>query len=570
MIQSWQFNLIGLLVLFFWCFRSIKYSLFWMYLWQLKNYHMGRFAAHFETDNGKKIFFNYAFLIKIFLFLLSFSLLLYEKIDNFSFSFLPEYINSPIWIIFGMTGSFIAIEGGLALRSILSGKLLKPEMTSKAMFLSLPVFAIPIITAVTVLIYLFNSIVNYSAFDTSSILFYLFLLLSVDILTPVISSFFILLFQPFTVAIRNKTLYKAAFKMEGLKDLLVIGITGSYGKSSTKEFLKIILSESFKVVSTLKNQNSEIGISECILSEVNDSHEVFICEMGAYNKGGIKLLCDIARPKIGILPAIGNQHLSTFGSQKNIIDGKFELIESLPKEGLAVLNWDNEHIREGYKGGVATIKCSLKKKEDVWAEGIKFVDQGLVFDACFQNGERIRIETGILGEYNISNLLLCIGVAKKIGMSKEEIANGCKRITPEISGMGIKDTTHGFSAIDSSYSANKVGVMAHLDYFKNIKRGGKKVIVMPCIIELGKEGKQTHYELGRKMADSCDAVIITNRDYFDDLKRGAIDNGMDGKNISCIENPLECFKVLGEIAQGGLVLFEGRCPSILIRKVFEK
>ena len=568
MLQDWQLHFISLTVLFFFCFRLIKYDLFWMYLWQLKNYHIGRFLAHFETDNGKKIFYNIFFLMKFFFFLLFLSFMIFERMQGAGYDSLPEYIIMPIWLSLGMASVFIIGEGFLALISLLSGKFLKPEKTSKTLFLTLPVFLPLIVIAYLFFGSSFQGIIDRLPFGISEALLFLFSLLALDIFTPIISSFIILSLQPFTVAMRNKTLQKATFKIETLKDLLVIGVTGSYGKSSTKEFLRTILSESFKVVATPKNQNSEIGISECILRDVNDSHEIFICEMGAYNKGGIKMLCDIAQPKIGVLVAIGNQHLSTFGSQQNIIDGKFELIESLPKEGLAVLNWDNEYIRERFMGGIANMKCSFRKKEDVWAEGLEFSSEGAIFDACFKNGERIRIETGILGEYNILNLLLCIGVAKKIGMTKEEIANGCKRISLEVSGMGKKSTKHGFSVIDSSYSANKAGVLAHLAYFKGVE-AEKKVLVMPCIIELGREGKQTHYEIGRRIAETCDQAIITSKDYFEDLKAGAVSNGMKPDDIVCIENPIECFKLLSNKSSSGIVLLEGRSSSVLLNKIFE-
>ena len=134
--------------------------------------------------------------------------------------------------------------------------------------------------------------------------------------------------------------------------------------------------------------------------------------------------------------------------------------------------------------------------------------------------------------------------------------------------MGKKSTKHGFSVIDSSYSANKAGVLAHLAYFKGVE-AEKKVLVMPCIIELGREGKQTHYEIGRRIAETCDQAIITSKDYFEDLKAGAVSNGMKPDDIVCIENPIECFKLLSNKASSGIVLLEGRSSSVLLNKIFE-
>ena len=177
--------------------------------------------------------------------------------------------------------------------------------------------------------------------------FLVFWLLIFDILTPAIISAIVLIFQPISVFEKYRLIKKAKNKRKKFSNLLVIGITGSYGKTSTKEFLYTILVEKFgkdKVLKTKEHQNSEVGISNCILKELNETYEIFIVEMGAYNIGGIKLLCNIAQPKIGILTGINEQHMATFGSQENIIKAKFELINSLPEDGLAILNWDNNFI----------------------------------------------------------------------------------------------------------------------------------------------------------------------------------------------------------------------------------
>jgi len=563
--QSWQLALISIVILLFWFLRQSKANLFWLYLWQLKNYHSGRFIAHFDTDAGKSIF-GIAFFVKLFFCLTSLSFILCAIIYNFSYDEISVLSNS-IWLFISMASFFILAEGIYSIRGFLLNRIKKAKSTKKIIFLTTIVFLISLLFILAIAKnFLFGIDIGVTDF-----LYLTFLLYAFDLLTPSIVSLIVLLFEPATVYLRNKTLGRARDKIKSLNNLLVIGITGSFGKSSTKEFLRIILSESFSVVTTIKNQNSEIGISECILREVTDSHEIFICEMGAYNKGGIKLLCSIAQPKIGILTGIGNQHLATFGSQKNIISTKFELIDNLPSEGLAVLNWDSEFIRDNFKRDeIASLKCSTSKHEDIWAEGVKNDEDGLIFDACFKNGQRIKIKTGIVGKHHLSNLLLCIAVAKKLGMSIEEIANGCEKITSEVSGLKTENTKYGFSVINSSYSANKIGVLSHLDYFRDLIVAGKKILVMPCIIELGSEGKKTHYEIGKKIAKSCDIAIITTKDYFEDIKKGAQSECMKDYNIICIEDPQKVFEIVKQRIEGGTVLLEGRSSSILINKFLEK
>ena len=292
--------------IFLFIIREIKNLLFWEYLWQLKNYHIGRFLAHFSTSKGKKLLINS--LIKIII--LALTLLEFNLF----------YLLLLIYLIESL--------------DIIRKKIILPQKTSKTIFLSLLIFSV-----FTFFILFLINIDPFSAF---------LLILIFYILTPVIVSLIVLLFQPITVFLRNRIIKKAIKKRKTLNNLLVIGITGSYGKSSTKEYLRTILENDFKVIATTKNENSEIGISRCILNEINEDHEIFICEMGAYNRGGIKLLTKIAMPKIGVLTGINNQHLATFGSQKNIIKAKFELIDALPPEGLAVLNWSNNYIKENF------------------------------------------------------------------------------------------------------------------------------------------------------------------------------------------------------------------------------
>jgi UDP-N-acetylmuramoyl-tripeptide--D-alanyl-D-alanine ligase len=346
-----------------------------------------------------------------------------------------------------------------------------------------------------------------------------------------------------------------------LENLLVIGITGSYGKSSTKEFLKFILSKEFKVVSTEKNENSEVGISQCILNQVKEDDEVFICEMGAYNRGGIKFLCDISKPKIGILTGINNQHLSTFGSQKNIVKAKFELIDSLPMEGLAVLNWDSELVKDNFKSSINSIRYSVLGKQDIWAEDIKGGKEGISFKLLFKTGESYDLNLNINGVQNVPNILAAVAVAKKLGMETESIVERLKEIDSSIGGMKFKKF-NGFDVVNATYSSNFNGIISHLDYLKNWE--GKKILVMPCLIELGSDGRKAHQEIGKKIGEVCDLAIITSKDYLKDLRRGG------AKNVVFMDNGEKIFKKICSFAkEGDVVLLESRVPLKLIDKLLK-
>lgn len=438
------------LIVVFWFIIFTRSFLFWLWLWQLKEYHIGRFKAHFEGQKVKKV------------------------ISSFWRQKFPKFTKKTI----------IIFLGGL----------------------------------------LSEFLIVFYIFSWPDYKFYLSLFLLL-IFAPLIFSLLILFFQIPTVIWRSRILEKAKEKRKKFKDLSVIGITGSYGKTSTKEFLATILSQKFKVLKTKQHQNSEVGISQCILNDLKEEHEIFICEMGAYNRGGIKLLCDITKPKIGILTGINEQHMATFGSQENIIKTKFELIESLPERGTAFFNGKNKHCLELYQK--TKIKKILYGQESTSAE-----------------------------EENMAGV---VAVARELGMNNEEISRGRQKIKPWQSGIQVKKGIGGLNIIDATYSANPTGVIFHLENLK--KWQGKKIIVMPCLIELGKASKEVHQRIGKKINEVCDLAIITTKDRFKEIKEGV-------PNALFMEKPQEILKKIKDFtSEGDVVLLESRVPNQLIKQL---
>jgi len=477
-------------ILIFWFLIFIKLLFFWLWLWQLKEYHIGRFLAHFETQAAKKI-------------LSSFWRLKY-----------PKFTKKIIVISF---------------TSVLLAALL-------SFFLS-----------------------------ASLVLFFI-------VLAPLIFSLIVLIFQIPTVIWRKRLLEKAREKRQSFKNLLVIGITGSYGKTSTKEFLATILSEKYKVLKTKKNQNSEVGISQCILNDLKPEHEIFVCEMGAYSRGGIKLLCDIARPKIGILTGISEQHMSTFGSQENIIKTKYELIESLPQDGLAILNGDNDYCYELFKKTINSKRIYSSQPTianfptDIYTSSVAVNREFLSFKVLDKSGESAIFKVSLSGGHNVLNILAAACCAEELGMTLEEIALASQKIESWQSGMQLKKGINGLNIIDATYSANPDGVLSHLEYLKIWP--GKKIIIMPCLIELGDATIEVHKRIGEKIGEICDLSIITTRERFQEIGEGAIEKGMKGENILFTENPKEIFeKVRSFCQEGDVILLESRVPEEVIESL---
>ncbi|MBZ9578659.1 UDP-N-acetylmuramoyl-tripeptide--D-alanyl-D-alanine ligase [Patescibacteria group bacterium] len=520
------------LLSFLWFFRTTKVILFYLYLWQLKEYHIGRFIDHFRTEKGMRLILSPLIFLKL-------CLIGFVPLKFFSISLIFIYL----------------LESAQAFKNFSQKKLRFPILTKKTVFLILAALILEIV-------YLYSI----SSLELPRFSFHILLF---DIIIPIITTAIVLFFQPIAALVRWQIIQKAKKKREKFKDLLVIGITGSYGKTSTKEFLTEILSERFRVLKTLEHQNSEVGISQCILNDLNKEHQIFVVEMGAYNKGGIKLLCDIARPKIGILAGINEQHMATFGSQENIIRTKYELIESLSENGLSIFNGSNPY----------TFRLYLKTKKpkrvyrfrtttnhiqpDIFAKNIKVEKDFISFRIFTKNEKKVDFKVNLLGAQNVPNLLGAVLVAKELGMSFEEIKKACQKIKPWQSGIKLLKGKNGLNIIDSTYSANPNGVIAHLDYLKIWK--GKKIIVMPCLIELGKASKEVHKRIGQKIGKVCNLAIITTKERFKEIKEGTLKSGMLEEKILFLEDSKKIFERIKTYCQpGDVILLESRVPKGVI------
>jgi UDP-N-acetylmuramoyl-tripeptide--D-alanyl-D-alanine ligase len=389
-----------------------------------------------------------------------------------------------------------------------------------------------------------------------------------------IVSVIVLLLQPLAVLRKKQIIRKAIEKRKQFPSLLVVGITGSFGKTSVKEFLATILSQKFNVLKTKEHQNSEMGICQSILDDLKPEHQIFIVEMGAYNKGGIKLLCDIALPKIGILAGINEQHLATFGSQKNIIETKFELINALPEDGTAILNYDNQYVRaenQNLKSARRVknkILYSTTEKLDIWSENILVSKDSTYFQAFLKSGENINFKVNVLGKHNVANVLAAIAAAKELGMTLEEISRAAEKIEVWQGGMVLKKSLFGSNIIDSTYSANPDGVISALEYLKVWP--GRKAIIIPCLIELGSASKEVHKRIGEKIAENCELAIITTKDRFKEIKKSAREKGMKPENIIFSDKPKEIKeKVKSFNNENDIILLEGRVSKEIIERLIK-
>jgi len=522
------------LLSFFWYIRTARALLFVLYLWQLKEYHIGRFLAHFRTTKGRRLFFHPFVATKLALLLLWF--------------FWPGVVILPLLVLY-------AGETILFFNAVRTKTLLFPVLTRKTTVLILSLLFLQSVFLAGALLYILDS---------------LFLaLLLFDVLSLLIGSLVVLLWQPYTIFERSRILRRAKKKRAKLENLKVVGITGSYGKTSTKEFLAHILGKKFVVLKTPEHKNSEMGIAHTILYDLTDEHQVFVCEMGAYSKGGIKLLADMVQPTYGIVTGVNEQHLGVFGSEMNLFsaEGGGELVESLPQEGVLILNDDSRQLHELgpwlqlWNPNFANyVWCSAKTPKDFFAKDVVVAKDQVSFTMAGRDKKEAKVVLPLAGGHSVENVLLAAATAKALGMSIEEIAEALRDVPAQVSAMHLKKGKQGIEILDSSYSANPTGVFAALEHIKLWE--GKKIVVMPSLIELGSLSSELHVQMGREIGEVCDMAIITTQDEFPALLRGAREKGMKEKDMFFLEDPKEIAEKILETAKNGdVVLLEGRVPS---------
>lgn len=357
--------------------------------------------------------------------------------------------------------------------------------------------------------------------------------------------------------------HKATKKLKSMKNLQIIGITGSYGKTSSKNILSSILNVKYNALPTPKNLNTPYGLMITINNYLDKFDDIFIAEMGAYFKGEIKTLCDFVHPKYGILTKIGKAHMETFGSQKKIQEGKFELIESLPSDGVAILNKDDE-LQTSYnlKNKVKIIWIAIyDKTADVYAENIKYSMAGTSFDCVFNNTkEKIHLETKLLGEPNIYNILAAIALGKYLGLSNQELINGTAMTKPVEHRLEIKQNGD-ITFLDDAYNSNEIGAKMALDTLKLMD--GKKIIITPGMVELGKESYDVNKKFGIQMCDVCDEIILVKNDMTNYIKEGIEEKKYSIEHLHIVNTEKEALSLIYTLkGKKTYVLLENDLPDI--------
>lgn len=506
----------------------LEYAEF-LYYWQLKEYRFDRFRDFLHTLEGRKVWLRLT--------------LVWRLIALFFLIILPLNYDVSRYIAFSVALADLT----WLLARFLTHRLPRPVLTPKAV-------------AVLGGSLIVGAVVGYATHEWMLVI----ALATVRIFTTGCVVGLINIPAAFT---KKVILYLATRKLESYGDVLVIGITGSYGKSSTKEFLDILLSKKFRVIRTPKNINTEIGVAQFILKQSFTEKDIFLVEMDAYRLGENTTMCRMVKPKMGILTSINEQHLSLTGSIENTQTANYELLRALPKDGLAVVNSDNELCRLP----VPTLSCRV---ETFGAEEsfkptclIRAAEPGpkgmrVVFSL---GGATVEGVTPIIGTHHAFNIAPCLLIGQVLGLSIDQMQESLSTLRLPVHGMKLR--SYGRTTIiDDSYNSNPNGFAAAIDVLSRFGEERRRIVITRGMLELGEKTNELHTRIGEEIAFVADELVLIKPDFVEAVKKGV---GQKYKTeVKEIFEPAELAAYLRSHKDtDAIILLENRMPEAVYREL---
>ncbi len=382
--------------------------------------------------------------------------------------------------------------------------------------------------------------------------------------------------RPVEGMINQHYINDAKKKLRSVPDLTVIGVTGSYGKTSVKYYLDTLLKEHFEVLITPESYNTPMGVVKTIRSSLKPSHQIFICEMGARHVGDIKEICDIVHPEHGIITSVGPQHLETFFNMDNIVNTKFELADALPEVGLLFLNGDNEYIRNHsgkYKNKIFYTTGEWAKARELESQieegevpqyyqtgDVKLSRTGTEFTVTAPDGEKETFQMRLLGEHNVINVVGAVAVANTLGIPLKQLKVPVRRIQPVAHRMQLLERGN-YTIIDDAFNSNPVGSRAAVETLKQFE--GVRILITPGMVELGEKEEEYNYKFGTYAADCCDYILLVGEKHTAPIHKGVLESGFSQERCRVFEKLEDALSFAYSIKAEGhkFILLENDLPD---------
>ena len=399
--------------------------------------------------------------------------------------------------------------------------------------------------------------------------------LVIDVVTFPITGILVGLLQAPTFLYHRFLIVRAIRLLRDHKPMAVIGITGSFGKTSTKEYMATILSGTYRVLKTEASKNSPIGIAETVLKHLTPDVQVFIVEMGAYKRGEIRAMADMVRPQIGIITAVNAQHQDLFATLENTMRAKYELIQGLQGKKIAIINADNPFTRHmgewARRDGLPVWWYTARDGTEL--EGVLLEAREIEADekgvtARIVYGKRAyRLSANVLGEHQVGNISAAIAGAVAVGMDIRDAVKGASRVKPYPKTMEPAKGVHEATFINDTFNNNPDAALAAIDFLAKTK--GRKILVFQPMVELGAHAVESHKDVGRKASQICDDILLTNENYYESIVAGATEVGKE-KKVRVLSARESASYIDKTVKKGDTVLFKGKEAERVFRLCFSQ
>lgn len=339
---------------------------------------------------------------------------------------------------------------------------------------------------------------------------------------------------------------RAKEKRERMKKLEVVGITGTYGKSSTRQIVNTVLSEFASCQTTPKNLNTIHGLITTINNYLDEKEKFFVVEMGSYKSGEVSTICELAKPKYAIITNIETINLESFESMENAIKAKFELVESLDKDGVAILNKDDHRqVEYSIQSKCKKIWISIDQEADYSATDIKYTKEGTQF-TCYdkKNNTNYIVKTRLLGKHNVYHILSAIALAKEIGIDDEKIETAIFKLRPLENHLELRN--YGYMhQINNTHRSNPQGAKNALEVLDLMP--GEKVVVTTGMQTLGEKSSELNQIFGSQVAKVANYVILIGEKSTKSVFKGLMESGFDKKKVYIVNRVHDAYTLLKEM-----------------------
>lgn len=387
------------------------------------------------------------------------------------------------------------------------------------------------------------------------------LFLAIGILIPYLIIIANSINKPIETSINNRFINEAKEMIDAMPALTVIGVTGSYGKTSVKFYLQKLLSAKYNVLVTPENFNTTLGVVRTIREHLRATHEIFICEMGAKNIGDIKEICDLVHPTHGVITSIGPQHLESFLSIDNVIKTKFELADSVDQKGYVFLNYDNEYIASHKTNnnivsyGIQNDSCNYHPYD------ITVSSKGSTFKLKDSDGIEREFTTKLIGEHNVVNIAGAIAVAHTLGVPMDALVVQVRRLESVPHRLQLIRGNHAL-IIDDAYNSNPSGAKAALDTLNTFE--GVKIVVTPGMVELGSKQYECNKTFGTQIAGICDYAVLVGPKQTVPIQDGLVEAGYPSDRMYVANDLTDALAYVEKLNTNGvekIVLLENDLPD---------